>query len=89
MLVGRGAASGEQRATDAARAAVAVLAPTIGEADTVVVDVVGGSDLGLFEVNGAAEVVAAAAPRDADLIFSGSVDDALEDEVRVTVVLPR
>ncbi|HEY6708029.1 MAG TPA: cell division protein FtsZ, partial [Actinomycetota bacterium] len=52
----------------------------------VLLNISGGSDLGLFEVNEAAEVIASAAHPDANIIFGAVIDDALGDEVRVTVI---
>ena len=46
----------------------------------------GGHDLGLFEVNEAAEIVAAAADRESNIIFGAVIDDAMGDDVRVTVI---
>jgi len=46
----------------------------------------GGHDLGLFEVNEAAEIVAAAAARDSNIIFGAVIDDSMGDDVRVTVI---
>jgi cell division protein FtsZ len=52
----------------------------------VLLNISGGSDLGLFEVNEAAEVIASAAHPDANIIFGAVIDDTLGDEVRVTVI---
>lgn len=87
-LMGIGIASGENRAPEAAKAAISspLLEASIEGAQGVLLNISGGSDLGLFEVNEAAEVVANAAHPDANIIFGAVVDPALEDNVKVTVI---
>jgi cell division protein FtsZ len=87
-LMGIGVASGENRATEAARSAVSspLLEQSIEGATGILLNVTGGSDLGLFEVNEAAEVVTAAADANANVIFGAVIDDGVRDEVRVTVI---
>jgi len=87
-LMGIGAASGENRAAEAARAAVSspLLEASIEGATGVLLNVTGGSGIGLFEVNEAAEVVTSAADQNANVIFGAVIDDSLGDEVRVTVI---
>jgi cell division protein FtsZ len=87
-LMGIGIASGENRAAEAARNAVSspLLEASIEGATGILLNITGGSDMGLFEVNEAAEVVTAAADQNANIIFGAVVDDAVKDEVRVTVV---
>src|ERR671934_597082 len=87
-LMGIGTAAGENRAAEAARAAVSspLLESSIEGATGVLLNVTGGSDIGLFEVNEAAEVVTSAADQNANVIFGAVIDDALADEVRVTVI---
>jgi cell division protein FtsZ len=87
-LMGIGAASGENRATEAAREAVSspLLESSIEGATGILLNVTGGPDIGLFEVNEAAEVVTSAADQNANVIFGAVIDDALRDEVRVTVI---
>jgi cell division protein FtsZ len=87
-LMGIGAASGENRATEAAQAAVSspLLEASIEGATGILLNVTGGVDIGLFEVNEAAEVVTGAADQDANVIFGAVIDEALKDEVRVTVI---
>jgi cell division protein FtsZ len=87
-LMGIGVASGETRATDAARAAISspLLETSIQGARGVLLNITGGMDLGLFEVNEAAEIVAAAADPEANIIFGAVIDEALKEEVRVTVI---
>ena len=87
-LMGIGYASGEGRAISAARAAMAspLLEASIEGARGLLLNVSGPSDLGLFEVNEAAEIVCQSAHPDANIIFGAVIDDALGDEVRVTVI---
>jgi cell division protein FtsZ len=87
-LMGIGAASGENRATEAARAAVSspLLESSIEGATGILLNVTGGPDIGLFEVNEAAQVVTSAADQNANVIFGAVIDEALSDEVRVTVI---
>jgi cell division protein FtsZ len=87
-LMGIGIASGENRAAEAARTAVSspLLEQSIDGATGILLNVSGGSDLGLFEVNEAAEVVTGAADANANVIFGAVIDEGLKDEVRVTVI---
>jgi cell division protein FtsZ len=87
-LMGIGVASGENRAAEAARTAVSspLLEQSIDGATGILLNVSGGSDLGLFEVNEAAEVVTGAADANANVIFGAVIDEGLKDEVRVTVI---
>jgi len=87
-LMGIGAASGENRATEAAQAAVSspLLEASIEGATGILLNVTGGGDIGLFEVNEAAEVVTGAADQNANVIFGAVIDEGLKDEVRVTVI---
>src|SRR2546430_1360473 len=87
-LMGIGRASGENRAAEAARTAVSspLLEASIEGATGILLNVTGGSDIGLFEVNEAAEVVTGAADQNANVIFGAVIDDAVGDEVRVTVI---
>src|SRR5213078_624874 len=87
-LMGIGAASGENRAAEAARAAVSspLLEASIEGATGILLNVTGGSEIGLFEVNEAAEVVTGAADQNANVIFGAVIDEGLKDEVRVTVI---
>src|SRR5215217_6273434 len=87
-LMGIGIASGENRAAEAARAAVSspLLEASIEGATGVLLNVTGGADMGLFEVNEAAEVVTAAADQNANIIFGAVIDQGLRDEVTVTVI---
>jgi cell division protein FtsZ len=87
-LMGIGQARGEDRAVVAAQQAISspLLEASVDGARGVLLNISGGSDLGLFEVNEAAEVIASAAHPDANIIFGAVIDDALGDEVRVTVI---
>ncbi len=87
-LMGIGSARGEDRAVLAAEAAIAspLLEASMDGAHGVLLSISGGSDLGLFEINEAAQLVADAAHQDANIIFGAVIDDALGDEVRVTVI---
>src|SRR5919206_708422 len=86
--MGIGAASGENRAAEAARAAVSspLLEGSIEGATGILLNITGGSDIGLFEVNEAAEVVTGAADQNANVIFGAVIDDNLAGKVRVTVI---
>ena len=87
-LMGIGKARGENRALEAARMAVSspLLEASIEGARGVLLTIAGGSDLGLYEVNEAAEIIAQAADSDANIIFGAVIDDSLGDEVKVTVI---
>jgi cell division protein FtsZ len=87
-LMGIGAASGANRAAEAARAAVSspLLEASIEGATGILLNITGGPEIGLFEVNEAAEVVTSAADQNANVIFGAVIDDAMGDEVRVTVI---
>jgi cell division protein FtsZ len=87
-LMGIGSARGEDRAVVAAEMAISspLLEASMDGARGVLLSVSGGSDLGLFEINEAAQLVADAAHPEANIIFGAVIDDALGDEVRVTVI---
>jgi cell division protein FtsZ len=87
-LMGIGAARGDNRAVAAAEAAIAspLLEASMEGAHGVLLSISGGSDLGLFEINESATLVSDAAHPDANIIFGAVIDDALGDEVRVTVI---
>ncbi|MGH8933242.1 MAG: cell division protein FtsZ [Egibacteraceae bacterium] len=87
-LMGIGKARGENRALEAARMAISspLLEASIEGARGVLLTIAGGSDLGLYEVNEAAEIISAAADPDANIIFGAVIDDSLGDEVKVTVI---
>ncbi|WP_394159628.1 cell division protein FtsZ [Galactobacter valiniphilus] len=87
-LMGIGSARGEDRAVQAAELAIAspLLEASIDGAHGVLLSIQGGSDLGLFEINEAARLVQEVAHPEANIIFGAVIDDALGDEVRVTVI---
>jgi cell division protein FtsZ len=87
-LMGIGSARGEARSIRAAELAIAspLLEASIDGAHGVLLSIAGGSDLGLFEISEAAEMVAKSAHPDANIIYGTVIDDALGDEVRVTVI---
>ncbi len=87
-LMGIGSARGEDRARAAAEMAISspLLEASIDGAHGVLLSIAGGSDLGLFEVSSAANLIEAAAHDEANIIFGTVIDDALGDEVRVTVI---
>lgn len=87
-LMGIGQASGEGRALSAARAAIAspLLEASIEGARGILLSISGSSELGLFEVNEAAEIIHDVAHPDANIIFGTVVDENMEDDIRVTVI---
>jgi len=87
-LMGIGSARGEDRARAAAEMAVSspLLEASIEGAHGVLLSIAGGSDLGLFEVSTAAQLIEQAAHEDANIIFGTVIDDSLGDEVRITVI---
>ncbi|MDO8184609.1 cell division protein FtsZ [Conexibacter sp. JD483] len=87
-LMGIGTGSGETRAVDAAKAAVSspLLEASVEGATGILLNITGGHDLGLFEVNEAAEIVSAAADTQSNIIFGAVIDDSMGDDVRVTVI---
>ena len=87
-LMGIGEADGESRAAEAARVAVSspLLEASVEGATGILLNITGGSDLGLFEVNEAAEVVTGASDANANIIFGAVIDENLAGRVRVTVI---
>ena len=87
-LMGIGSARGDDRAVAAAEMAISspLLEASIDGARGVLLSISGGSDLGLFEINESAQLVSEAAHPEANIIFGAVIDDALGDEVRVTVI---
>ncbi|MDQ4049499.1 MAG: cell division protein FtsZ [Actinomycetota bacterium] len=87
-LMGIGEASGENRAAEAAKNAISspLLEQSVEGATGILLNITGGTDLGLFEVNEAAEIVQSAADQNSNIIFGAVVDDGLGDSVRVTVI---
>jgi cell division protein FtsZ len=87
-LMGIGVARGDNRALEAARAAISspLLETSLDGATGILLNVTGGSDLGLHEVNEAAEVVTSAADSNANVIFGAVIDEAMGEDVRVTAI---
>ena len=87
-LMGIGEAEGENRAAEAARAAVSspLLEASVAGATGILLNITGGPELGLFEVNEAAEVVTGASDLNANVIFGAVIDESLGNTVRVTVI---
>jgi cell division protein FtsZ len=87
-IMGIGSASGDGRATAAAKMAITspLLEASIEGARGILLNIAGGPDLGLFEVNEAAEIIHSVAHPDANIIFGQVVDEGMGDEVRVTVI---
>ena len=87
-LMGIGTGSGEDRAAEAARVAISspLLEENVEGATGILLNITGGRDLGLFEVNEAAEIVQGAADANANIIFGAVLDESQGDDVRVTVI---
>jgi cell division protein FtsZ len=87
-LMGIGASSGENRATEAAKIAISspLLEESVDGATGILLNITGGHDLGLFEVNEAAEIVQGAADANSNMIFGAVIDDGMGEDVRVTVI---
>lgn len=86
--MGIGQASGENRAEEAAKQAIQspLLETSIQGAKGVLLNITGGMDLGIFEVNEAAELIREAADPEANIIFGARIDESLEDEIIITVI---
>src|SRR5689334_1319931 len=87
-LMGIGTAQGENRASEAAKAAISspLLEESVEGATGILLNITGGRDLGLFEVNEAAELIHSAADSNSNIIFGAVIDEAMGDEIRVTVI---
>jgi len=87
-LMGIGTSSGENRAGEAAKTAISspLLEESVEGATGILLNITGGHDLGLFEVNEAAEIVQGAADSNSNIIFGAVIDEGMQDEVRVTVI---
>jgi cell division protein FtsZ len=87
-LMGIGTGGGEARCADAARAAISspLLEESVDGATGILLNITGGKDLGLFEVNDAAEIIQNAADPNANIIFGAVIDESMTDDVRVTVI---
>lgn len=86
--MGVGVGTGDNRAAEAAKAAISspLLETSIVGATGVLLNVTGGNDIGLFEINEAAAIVQEAADPDANIIFGAVVNENLKDELRITVI---
>ncbi len=87
-MMGIGEGTGEHRAVDAAQKAIAspLLETTIEGARGVIFNITGGTDLAMYEVNEAAEMISRAVDSDAQIIFGASIDPAMQSKVRITVL---
>ncbi len=87
-LMGIGVASGENRAAEAGKLAISspLLETSVEGARGVLLNITGGTSLGLFEVNEAAEIIAQAVDPDANIIFGAVIDENMDDEIRITVI---
>lgn len=86
--MGIGRASGDDRATEAAKLAInsPLLETSIEGAKSVLLNITAGSDLGIFEVNEAADLIRDCVSEDANIIFGAGIDETLKDEVKITVI---
>src|SRR3989442_10069060 len=87
-LMGIGTSGGENRCAEAARAAISspLLEESVDGATGILLNITGGRELGLFEVNEAAEIIQSAADASANIIFGAVIDESMSDDVRVTVI---
>src|SRR5947199_2255380 len=87
-LMGIGTAGGETRSAEAAKAAISspLLEESVEGANGILLNITGGRDLGLFEVNEAAELIHPAADANSNIIFGAVIDEGMGDEIRVTVI---
>ncbi|MDO5713727.1 MAG: cell division protein FtsZ [Tissierellia bacterium] len=86
--MGIGFASGDDRATEAAKLAIhsPLLETSIEGAKSVLLNITAGADLGIFEVNEAADLIRDAVDEDANIIFGAGIDETLKDQVKITVI---
>ncbi len=86
--MGIGQSNGDNRATEAAQQAIEspLLETSIEGAKSVLLNITGGSDLGIFEVNEAADLIRSAVDEDANIIFGAGIDETLNDEIKITVI---
>jgi cell division protein FtsZ len=87
-LMGIGSSAGEGRALEAAKEAISspLLEESVEGATGVLLNITGGRDLGLFEVNEAAEIIQTASAAESNIIFGAVIDEGMGDEVKVTVI---
>lgn len=86
--MGIGTAAGDNRAVDAAKAAIKspLLETSIEGAKSVLLNITGGSDIGIFEVNEAADLIRQSVDSDANIIFGAGIDESLGDAIKITVI---
>ncbi|WP_353094055.1 cell division protein FtsZ [Tissierella praeacuta] len=86
--MGIGQSAGDNRATEAAKQAIKspLLETSIEGAKSVLLNITGGEDLGIFEVNEAADLIRSAVDKDANIIFGAGIDETLKDEIKITVI---
>src|SRR5690554_3000944 len=86
--MGIGRASGDNRATEAAKQAITspLLETSIEGARSVLLNITGGNDLGIFEVNEAADIIRQSVDPDANIIFGAGIDESMSDEIQITVI---
>lgn len=86
--MGIGKAGGENRAVDAAKAAIKspLLETSIDGAQAVLINITGGRELGLFEVTEAADLIREAVDTEANIIFGAGIDESLKDDIKITVI---
>ncbi|MGO1470036.1 MAG: cell division protein FtsZ [Tissierella sp.] len=86
--MGIGKSNGDNRATEAAEQAIRspLLETSIEGAKSVLLNITGGQDLGIFEVNEAADLIRGAVDEDANIIFGAGIDETLNDEIKITVI---
>ena len=86
--MGIGQAGGDNRAQDAARQAIQspLLETSIEGAKAVLLNITGGADLGIFEVNEAADLIRQSVDQDANIIFGAGIDESLNEELKITVI---
>lgn len=86
--MGIGYASGDDRATEAAQNAVQspLLETSISGAKSVLLNITAGNDLGMFEMNEAADLIRSAVDEEANIIFGAGIDESLKDQVKITVI---
>ena len=86
--MGIGFGEGDERAQEAARAAVKspLLETSIEGAKSVLINITGGDDLGIFEINEAAELIRASVSDDANIIFGAGIDKSMGEQIKITVI---
>ena len=86
--MGIGTAEGDERATEAARQAIKspLLETSIEGARSVLINITGGDDLGIFEINEAADLIRSAVSEEANIIFGAGIDETLNNQVKITVI---